>query len=85
MVEKTTSTSIGDVQICVESLESYLQPTAHLESSNPVFSHRTRQLRISIDTTAQNSKKKKKKKKKKNEEEEHDHRASITVTRNNHA
>jgi hypothetical protein len=82
MVEKTTSTSIGDVQICVESLESYLQPTAHLESSNPVFSHRTRQLRISIDTTAQNSKKKKKKK---NEEEEHDHRASITVTRNNHA
>jgi hypothetical protein len=81
MVEKTTSTSIGNVQICVESLESYLQPTAHLESSNPVFSHRTRQLRISIDTTAQNSKKKKKK----NEEEEHDHRASITVTRNNHA
>jgi hypothetical protein len=82
MVEKTTSTSIGDVQICVESLESYLQPTAHLESSNPVFSHRTRQLRISIDTTAQNSKKKKKKNE---EEEEHDHRASITVTRNNHA
>jgi hypothetical protein len=82
MVEKTTSTSIGNVQICVESLESYLQPTAHLESSNPVFSHRTRQLRISIDTTAQNSKKKKKKNE---EEEEHDHRASITVTRNNHA